>query len=214
MWKFDKPYVREMMKDGFDAHLDLAVHAGAITDDQRRDYSSSRPDLVEIRSRYKTVNYGCVYGAGGTTIARSAGISKKEGDKLVEAYWKRNWAVKAIPKTITTKTEFGVMWLFNPVSKLWYSLRAEKDIFSTLNQGTGAYCFDTWVKYIRSKRPQLTAQFHDEVILCIKKSQNGDYRTQCGKLLKWAIQMANKELKLNRQLDIDVQFGENYSEIH
>ena len=51
---------------------------------------------------------------------------------------------------------------------MWYSLRFDKDRFSTLNQGTGAYCFDTWVKYILSKRPQLTGQFHDEVILEIK----------------------------------------------
>ena len=100
------------------------------------------------------------------------------------------------------------MWLLNPVSKLWYSLRTEKDIFSTLNQGTGVWVFDTWVKHIRSKRPQLTAQFHDEVVLCVKKG----HREGCTKLLKWAIAMTNEELKLNRSMDIDIQFGERYSE--
>ena len=35
----------------------------------------------------KAANYSCVYGAGGATVARSAGISEREGSKLVEAYW-------------------------------------------------------------------------------------------------------------------------------
>ena len=49
-----------------------------------------------------------------------------------------------------TKSVNGSLWLFNPVSKLWYSLRAEKDIFSTLNQGTGTFCFDMWLGFILS----------------------------------------------------------------
>lgn len=102
------------------------------------------------------------------------------------------------------------LWLWNPVSKLWYSLRFPKDIFSTLNQGTGVWCFDLWIKYFREKRPQMTGQMHDEVILCIKKG----YRERCEKLLKDAIDSANEELNLNRELGIDVQFGDNYAEIH
>jgi hypothetical protein len=45
--------------------------------------------------------------------------------------------MNAFEETIKT------MWLYNPVSKFWYSA-IYKDIFSTLNQGTGVYCFDTW----------------------------------------------------------------------
>ena len=102
------------------------------------------------------------------------------------------------------------MWLWNPISKLWYSLRYEKDIFSTLNQGSGVYCFDTWIKHFRKKRPQLTGQMHDEVILEVKKG----HREGAEKLLRDAIDETNKELKLNRDLDIDVQFGDTYAEIH
>ena len=160
MWKFDRAYVREMMTPDFDPHLDLAMSAGALTREQVEKHKAGVENHKAIRHTYKQANYSAVYGAGGPTVARAAGIPKKEGTALVEAYWKRNWSVKAIPKTIRTKTEFGSMWLLNPVSKLWYSLRAEKDIFSTLNQGTGVWVFDTWVKHIRSKRPQLTAQFH------------------------------------------------------
>ena len=114
--------------------------------------------------------------------------------------------MKKISDSVTTKQD----WLFNPVSKLWYKLRSEKDIFSTLNQGTGVYCFDLWIGFILQRRPQLTAQFHDEIILEIKK---GD-EPKAEKLLKDSIAKVNKLLKLNRDLDCDVQFGNNYSQIH
>lgn len=49
-----------------------------------------------------------------------------------------------------------------------------------------------------------------EIILTVKKGN----REQCEKLLRDAIKATNEELKLNRELDIDVQFGDNYAEIH
>jgi hypothetical protein len=101
-------------------------------------------------------------------------------------------------------------WLWNPVAKMWFYLKAEKDRFSTLNQGTGTYAFDRWVFHILEQRPQITAQFHDEVILELKKG-NQDAMT---KILKTAIDLVNDELQLNRKLDCDVDFGESYAEIH
>jgi hypothetical protein len=102
------------------------------------------------------------------------------------------------------------LWLWNPVSELWYSLRYTKDIFSTLNQGTGVFVFDSWIMDFRKRRPQLTGQMHDEVILTVKKG----HRKACEELLRESIAKVNKDLKLNREMDIDVQFGDNYAEIH
>jgi len=102
------------------------------------------------------------------------------------------------------------MWLYNPVSKLWYSLRYEKDRFSTLNQSTGVFCFDSWIREFRSVRPQLTAQFHDEVVLTVKQGAED----KCRKMLKDAINRVNDKLKLNIKLDVDIQFGPDYSRIH
>jgi hypothetical protein len=128
----------------------------------------------------------------------------------MEAYWKRNWSVKAIAEDQLIKTVAGKMWLYNPVSKFWYSLRYKKDIFSTLNQGTGVYCFDTWVKWVRSKSLPIIGQFHDEIIGMIRKG----LRERATAVCKWAINKTNEELKLNRDLDCSVDFGEAYSEIH
>jgi len=39
-------------------------------------------------------------------------------------------------------------------------------------------------------------------------------RDNCVKLLENSIKKVNRMLKLNRELQVDVQFGNNYSEIH
>ena len=48
------------------------------------------------------------------------------------------------------------------------------------------------------------------IILQVKKGN----REKCEELLRWAIDETNKELSLNRELDIDIQFGDNYAAIH
>ena len=219
MWPYDPEYVKEMMTDDFDPHIDLCVVGGLMSPDDAHAYKNADASfkqtplfkaLGKIRKRGKATNYAAVYGAAGATVARSAGITEQEGKDLVEIYWVRNWSVKAVAEAQIVKEVLGDKWLFNPISRLWYSLRAEKDRFSTLNQGTGVYCFDMWIKNFRAIRPQLTGQMHDEVILTVKKG----HRDECVKLLKEAVQLVNKQLKLNRDLDVDVQFGQSYADIH
>lgn len=210
MWDFDPDYVKEMCTDDFDPHLDLCVVGGMLSLTDVREHKAGLEDHGGKRKLGKAANYACVYGAGGATVARSAGISEHEGNKLVEAYWKRNWSVEAIAAAQTVKTCRRQKWLYNPVSKLWYSLRAEKDRFSTLNQGTGVWCFDTWVKYQRQKGLPQVGQMHDETINLVKKKN----KEKAKKALRWAIDQTNKELGLNRELDIDTQFGINYAAIH
>lgn len=209
LWDFDPEYVKKMMADDYDPHLDLALFAGAITEEDVRLHKEGVKNCP-LRKVYKAVNYASVYGAGAATIGRSAGVSKVKGAALRKAYWDKNWAVKAVADSQKVKTVRGQKWLFNPVSRLWYSLRYDKDRFSTLNQGTGVYCFDIWVKFVRSKRPQLSGQMHDEIIIEVKKGNRGKAEA----LLKWAVKETNKLLNLNRELDVDVQFGQSYADIH
>ena len=101
-------------------------------------------------------------------------------------------------------------WLWNPVAEIWLWLKADKDRFSTLNQSTGTYAFDRWLQLIIEKRPQLTAQFHDECVLELKKGN----REAMSKILKDSVAQVNDELNLNRELDCDIDFGHSYAEIH
>lgn len=222
MWKHDPEYVMEMQKPGFDPHLDMCLAANLLTEVQANWYKAFNKDtatheehethasMAMVRHAGKGTNYAATYGATGPTIARAAGVDEATGDKLFNAYWERNWALTAIADECIVKNSRGMKWLWNPVAKIWMWLKAEKDRFSTLNQSTGTYAFDRWVFHILKRRPQLTGQFHDEVILELKKGN----REAMSKVLKDAMADVNDELKLNRQLDCDIDFGDNYSQIH
>lgn len=210
MWDYDPDYVREMMTPDFDPHLDLAVFAGELTPIQAALHKIKEEDHGGVRKIYKAVNYACVYGAGGPRVAITAGVHERKGYALVEAYWKRNWSVQAIAQAQEVKTCHGSKWLFNPVSKLWYSLRHDKDRFSTLNQGTGVFCFDTYLKHIRAGGVPIVGQMHDEWIAVVRKGK----REKLVKYVKECIRKTNEELKLNRELGAEVQFGDRYSDIH
>ena len=222
MWAHDPDYVMEMQADDFDPHLDMCLAANLLKPEQSDWYKAFNKEtasdadhhthkaLALIRHGGKGTNYAATYGATGPTIARAAGVAPEVGEQLFEAYWQRNWSLTAIADECIVKNSRGMKWLWNPVAKMWFWLKAEKDRFSTLNQSTGTYAFDRWVYHILEQRPQITGQFHDEVILELKKGN----REAMSKILKTAMKKLNEELKLNRELDCDIDFGDSYAEIH
>lgn len=220
IYPYDPDYVAEMSQEGFDEHLDLAVKAGYLDLDDYLFYINSNEDTVndkdrfkkikKVRKKFKPVNYSSVYGVGKVKLSRTTGMSESEAEKLLNAYWDRNWSVKAFAEDQEIRTVNGQMWVRNPVNRYWYTLRFKKDAFSTLNQGTGAYCFDQWVAYYLLRRPNIIGQFHDESINDLKPEEKEEHT----EALQWAIEKVNEKLKLNVDLGIDVQYGDRYSEIH
>jgi hypothetical protein len=211
MFPYDPEFVEEMTKPGFDPHLDLAYSAGAVNDLDVKAYKEHEDKRVKtIRHTYKQGNYASTYGAGPPRIALTVGCTLKEAQAIHEAYWKRNWSVKKIGEDQTIAIFDGRHWLYNPVSRFWYSLRNTKDVFSTLNQGTGVYCFDTYLKHIREGGVPIIGQFHDEWIAVIKLGN----RERLQKHVNKAIERTNEELGLNRALSVELKFGTNYGAIH
>jgi len=210
MKPLDPEYVEEMSREGFDPHLDLALHAGVITQDDIDKHNSGERSLKALRKNYKVVNYSATYGVGAAKLSRETGMKQKEAKALLEAFWSRNWAIERVASTLRTRELFGSMWLKNPVSGFWYSLRSEKDRFSTLNQGTGVFCFDTWVKECRGMGLQTIGQFHDEIIVITKE---GD-EDKTENIMSMGINNVNREINLNVPLGTDVQFGNTYADIH
>jgi len=172
--------------------------------------------LSDVRSTGKSTNYACQYGAGVATIARTAKCSNAIAKKLHKAYHDMNWSIAKIASLMKTKkTSFGE-WQWNPISKYWYSLRSEKDRFSTLVQGTGAYILDLWLYFCEKLAKQrglewvLLGQFHDEMVLELDEDKQDEYRD----LVNDGLQKVNDMLKLNRELACGIDFGYKYSEIH
>ena len=158
----------------------------------------------------KATNYSATYGAGAATISRTANIPEQQASTLHNAYWKLNWSIPAAANKQRVKKCHGREWLYNPVSGFWYPLRHRKDVWSTLNQGTGVFCFDTWVKHVKSGKVPIIGQFHDEIVCLVRKGK----REKLTKFLHECMDKVNKELKLNRELDCSVDFGGAYSGIH
>lgn len=211
MMPYDPEYVEEMNTEDFDPHIDIAVLGGLMKKEDGDEYKKgNRPELKKVRDIAKNVNYAGVYGAGPPKIAKTGGISLKEAKALHRTYWERNWSVKAVAAAQYYKEVDGELWLYNPVSGFYYSLRYEKDIFSTLNQSTGVFCFDTWISRVLKRREQITAQFHDEGVWVIPKGREEDMEA----ILREAIDETNQILGLNRELGIDVKFGKTYAEVH
>ena len=238
MYYFDPEYVTAMRVPGFDPHMDIAVFAGLLTEEQIKDYKRIKKLLddksevsddekkvyvfyTDTRGDAKVINFSAVYGAGPAKIAKTLGCTLEFARVLHTAYWGRNKAVKQVANAVHTKVvevpnyqELGVpqyqMWLHNPVSNFYYTLRNQKDIFSTLNQGTGVYCFDTWLSKVRRKGIKIMLQYHDEIGFPLLKEDEEKVK----QVLLTAIEETNQQIRLNVPLGVSVDFGVNYAEIH
>lgn len=164
--------------------------------------------LTQVRKKAKVVTYSAVYGIGTKKLARETGMSVKEAQDLLDAYWKRNWAVQYVAKKQKVKEVGGRMWLLNPVSGFWHELRYEKDRWSTTNQSTAVYVFDSWLARARLYGWQGQLQFHDE-----SGASVADESQSIGALQK-GIEKLNTDLTLNVSFAIDVNTGRNYADAH
>ena len=232
---YDPDYVNEMRVPGFDPHIDIAVLAGLVSKEDEEFYKlvESKKDelgddfsfpnkekaarykrIKKARGEAKVINFSATYGAGPPKIAATLKCSLAEATKLHKTYWKRNSAVKKTAKACKVKTIRAQKWLYNPVSGFWMFLKAEKDRFSTLNQSSGVYFFDIWLRQVRKglaeKGIKICMQYHDELLFVCKKKDK-DFANQ---VILNSIKIANEECKLNVDLGCSIDYGNSYAECH
>ena len=243
---YDREYVYSQMSDTFDPHLEIAKEGGLLTqaevdfykiekegfDKEKFDSSEELELLLQLsddekkvkieeiskaRGKGKNTNYACQYRAGAKTVARSAGVTLEVGKALHKAYNKVNWSIEKISQAQVQKTVSHGMYQLNPFNNIWYRLKTEKDIFSTLVQGTGSYVLDLWLLYqmhIRDNENEglfnLLATMHDEEIVEVSIG----YEDEMKDVIEKALDMVNKTLKVEIPFGCDIQFGHKYSEIH
>lgn len=247
---YDREYVLSQMSDDFDPHLEIAQEGGLLKQhevwfykvekegfardkypkDANLDEMLSYPTdlkktlvkhISEVRGKGKGTNYSCQYGAGAATVARTAGVPLSVGKALVKAYKKVNWSIEKIAQSQTVKKVSHGTYQLNPFNGMWYHLKTDKDRFSTLVQGTGAYVLDLWLGFqfnLRNKPDygfdengvKLLATFHDEQIVEFKEI----HKDQVQQLMKDSLNKVNERFKLEIPFDCDVQFGVTYADIH
>ena len=208
MYPLDPDYVEEMSKEGFDPHLDLAKFAGVVTEEDIEKHNSGEISLKAIRQKFKQSNYACIYGIGAPKLSRATGMNVKEAGQLITAYWERNWAVKKVSSQQYTKEVGGFTWVKNPVSGFYYELRYDRDTWSTINQGTGVYIFDSWLARCAKRGYMGQMSFHDETGASVKDT------SQTREVMFQALESLNKDLKLHVCFGIEAKTGKNYAETH
>lgn len=216
IFPFDPDYVKSMQEPGYDPHLKVALLAGMLSQEEVDEYKlyvktdgkEGSKKNSRIRDMAKNGGYALQYGAWPPKIMKTINVSEEIAQKLFDGYWKLNSSIKTVANLQVTKEVDGQSWLQNPVNKFWYTLRNEKDIFSTLVQGTASYVFDLWVAYILKEREQLTAQFHDEIVLCVREDED------VTGIINEAIKKTNEKIEFNVELSVAIQTGNHYGEIH
>ena len=247
----DPEFVKSQQTEDHDPHLDIATEGMLISEDEVNFYKIVKEGfpqqnypqterllkmlswdegkkkeeikrISKVRAAGKTTNYACQYKSGAKTVSRQAKIDMGVAKTLVNAYRKKNWSIEAIEKGLTRKRVSHGTYQLNPVNGIWYHLKTEKDSFSTLVQGSGAYLLDLWLGYIFSllKKPEyhieggvrLVAQAHDENLQEFDDLEGNEETIR--KLFDDSLAMANKRLAQEIPFGCDTQVGRKYSEIH
>ncbi len=230
IYDYDPEYVEEMNTPGYDPHLEIGILAGMLTREQADFYKKYEKDKDEkghsfiplpedkekygkikaIRTKAKILNFSATYKVGEKALARNSGMKRQEASKMLATYWMRNKAILDVERSLQIKEINGQRWLLNPVSLFWYSLRTEKDKFSTLNQGTAVYVFDIWLTYIRRSQIKVAFQMHDEAGINVLVGD--EVRVRSG--IQTAIEKVNKKLHLNIKIGCSIEFGNSYAATH
>ena len=194
--------------------------------------------LNSLRNKAKITNFSSVYNVGSNTLSKTLKIPKEEAQQLLDAYWEKNKAVKQATeefkvkvfyknKTIkiyTVKTlntlnyvemrtfleNVESMWIHNPISNFWYTLRTLKDCFSAVNQSSGVFVFDNYLQQVR-KHFKVILQYHDELAFTFNNKLTQE---KVLNILKKCITSVNDKLKLPIPMDISADFGVNYAQCH
>lgn len=236
IYYFDPEYVKEMRVPGFDPHLDIALLAGLLTQEEVNFYKwfdnlqesesekLSPEELTDSITRFKrikgirhiakTSNFAITYNAFPPKIAETAKISIQEAQHLFNIYWERNKAIKRVVSNCEIKNIKGDYWVKNPISGIWLYLKEEKDTFSTVNQSSGVYVFDTLLKCIKERLYKLKIpivfQYHDEGLMYFHK----EYKEEVKKIIDDSVMQMNNTLKLNIEIKVSISFGNNYADCH
>lgn len=235
IYPYDPEYVDDMNRPGWDAHLDIGLKSGMISPEESdffrwyKKKDKQKEDLPEIFKVYsdeelseqfekvskkraiaKTGNYALTYGCGVPKLMESTSLKKKDAQTLYNGYWDRNWAVKKFSEDRAVKMVDGKAWIWNPITNFYYFLASEKDRFSACNQSAGVRVFDGYVYEMIRRGLKPIFQAHDEVLLVAKKE---DVRF-VESALKQSIDRVNAQYNFPVKIEIDIQVGGNYAEVH
>jgi DNA polymerase-1 len=183
--------------------------------------SAIPPD--EQRRIAKMVNYALLYGKTGFTLAKDLGVSRKEAESFIDAYFARYPKVESfIAETIADARETGtVRTLLGRLRRLpdlrakSYPVRmeAERQAMNTPVQGSAADLIKRAMIDLdrelreRTMSSRLILQIHDELLLEVPEAEAEEAKALVTRVMEGA-------LDLEVPLVVDARLGRNWAEVH
>jgi DNA polymerase-1 len=177
----------------------------------------------EQRRISKMVNYALLYGKTAFTLAKDIGVSKKEAEEFIQAYFARYPSVKGyIDDTIARARETGhVRTLLGRLRRLpdlnarnWQvRMEAERQAMNTPVQGSAADLIKKAMIDLhqelneRRMKARLILQIHDELLLEVPEAEAEEARALVKEIMEGA-------LALDVPLVVDARLGHNWAEVH
>jgi DNA polymerase-1 len=178
---------------------------------------------AEQRRISKMVNYALLYGKTAFSLAKDIGVSRKEAETFIEAYFARYPKVRVfIDETIAKARASGqVRTLLGRLRRLPdlraksfpVRMEAERQAMNTPVQGSAAdlikrAMIDLHLELARRRmRSRLILQIHDELLLEVPEGEAEEARA----LVKEVMESA---LELDVPLVVDARLGRSWAEVH
>ncbi len=177
----------------------------------------------EQRRISKMVNYALLYGKTAFTLAKDIGVSRKEAQHFIDAYFARYPAVRRfIDETILEARETGtVRTLLGRLRRLPdlrsknvpIRMEAERQAMNTPVQGSAADLIKKAMidlhreLRIRGMKSRLILQIHDELLLEVPEEEAEPARALVTQMMEGA-------LSLDVPLVADARVGRSWAEVH
>lgn len=208
----DEAY-REAFLKGEDIHRFTAAAVNGI-----------EPEQVtgEMRDHAKAVNFGIIYGISGFGLAKNIGVTRKQAEAFIEAYFRQYPGVKKYVDELVEQARSSgeARTLLGRIRKLPdlysrnFTLRsfAERMARNTPIQGTAADIIKlamVRIGNILADRPemgQLLLQVHDELVFEVREA---NWR-ELARMVKEQMEQA---ITLNVPLVVDFKIGSNWGEM-
>ena len=178
---------------------------------------------AEQRRISKMVNYALLYGKTAFSLAKDIGVSRKEAERFIEAYFARYPKVRAfIDETVAKARETGhVRTLLGRLRRLPdlraksfpVRMEAERQAMNTPVQGSAADLIKQAMIDLhrelasRGMRSRLILQIHDELLLEAPETEAEEAKALVTEVMEGA-------LKLDVPLVADARLGRSWAEVH
>lgn len=204
----DKAWQEELLKG--DIHWKNCQAFGLVPMGTEKTDSKEHKDA---RNTTKTLTYATLYGAGPGRIAAAAGVSAKEGAKLIDNFIKNTPGLRRLKEKLEPYIKKGYL---PGLDGRKVFIRSEHAALNSLLQSAGAIIAKQWLVCFTEELASLQVPYkllawvHDEVQL----ETRPEYGDLVGQKVVEAARKAGELLGFRCPVDAEYRVGKNWAECH